>query len=220
MSFTPGWILPDETVQQALEAELQALSAAISGGTIDAHLALALANLAAEKRDRLKAFLTEQTVPVRIGYPRDPAELPCFAIVIDPEEEQEFVGETGVRFVGEDDTAQATEASAWLSTIGVLVYAEHGELVRWLYQLAKFAIARRRQSFSAQGVLECHLSGRDFGFDPRFMQGGRFVYRRALQVRLRYLQHDLRPLEEEITAVDAPGTGHVGTSIGTFTLPA
>lgn len=199
----PGWVVIEEAVQSAIEAELAAVYAAIGDSSIDDYLALVFSNLPQGKRDRLKAYLSKRDVKVLVGYPRTKAELPCIALTLDPEQETEFVGETGVRFI-DDDTTRTTEASAWTSTIGALVYSEHGELTRWLYQIAKYGLARRRQALSQDGgVIELHLSGRDFGFDPRFFQAGEFVYRRALQVTVTYHQHDLRE-RDEVDDVELP----------------
>lgn len=215
--MTPGWVMIEESVQSAIEAEFAAVYAAIADASIDDYLALVFRNVSLAKRTTLKTYLTKHDVRVVVGYPRDIAELPCIALVLDPEQETEFVGETGTRFL-DAGTNRTTEASAWTSTVGALVYSDHGELTRWLYQIVKYGLARRRQALAqGGGVIELHLSGRDFGFDPRFLQSSNFVYRRALQVTLTYHQHDLRT-RDEVTDVTLPE--EPAFYVSRFTAPA
>lgn len=192
-----GYILPELVVHAVLEDAMREIAEAAQAGTLGTLLGTMFRNLPEPKRDRLSEWLSIEAPRVVLNYPREHAEIPCYAIVLDPETEKEFVGSiVGVtQFVGGEaiDGEAPQDGSEWTSTIGVLCYAEHPELLIWMYQVAKFMLARNRARLLDEFEVRVSLSGRDFGFEKRFLP--RFVYRRALMVQASYVQRDAGVLE-------------------------
>jgi len=188
----PGWLVPEQVVEDALHAGVAEVRAAFTAGTIDTLLARIYRNFTPENRLRVKAWLAKHDIKIVENYPHDEQELPCWAVVIDPEQQtQQYLGDqagnvelsTGEHVVG--------SAERWRSTVGILVVAEQTELIKWLYQLAKWIVGTYRAQMAAAGfVYGQNPAGRDLGFDQRLLQAGRFVYRRQLNVTAEYDQVD------------------------------
>lgn len=187
-----GWILLEEVVADALADGLLEVRTAIADDTIDALLTRVFWSLTSTKRDRLKAWLTAHDVPVIDNYPQEQQALPCYALVLQPEQQQQFVGDQSHLTTFPDGSQRVLVAEQWRSTIAVLTVAEHPELVKWLYHLAKWILASRRDTIFRAADLHFTtlLAGQDLGFDPRYLQAGRFVYHRVLTVTAEYPQFD------------------------------
>ena len=191
----PGWLVPEQVVEDALHAGVAQVRAAFVDGTIDTLLARIYRNFTPENRLRVKAWLAKHDIKIVENYPHDEQELPCWAVVIDPEQQtQQYLGDqsgnielsTGEHVIG--------SAERWRSTIGVLVVAEMTEQIKWLYHLAKWIVGTYREQMNAAGfVYAQNPAGRDLGFDQRLLQAGRFVYRRMLSLTVEYDQVDADP---------------------------
>lgn len=187
---TLGWIVPEQVVIDALNAGKAAVNAAITGGTIDALVARIFRNLDAGTQARIVTWLSEHDIRVLRNYPREHVETPCWAVIIDPEEQtQQYVGDAYyIVELGTGEYVQA-EAEQWRTTVGVLTYADHAELLVWLYHLAKWIVADARRSMQDAGfVYGQRLSGRDLGFVKEFQPA--FIYRRGLFLTASYDQTD------------------------------
>jgi hypothetical protein len=203
----PGYIVPEDVVEAALRVELADIDARIEADTIDAYLAELFSNYDQPRRDIIKEWLTERgDFRVIHGFPRTHRECPCYSIVLDPEDEAEFVGETGVNYVDGDGNQRVTKAGFRTGVINVIAHAENVDECKWMYHIAVFALQRQQDTMIDAGFTESHIGGRDLGFDPRFasQEAAAFVYRRAVQIRAQWIQHtDLEPLYEvqELDAV-------------------
>lgn len=190
MSF--GWTLPEEEIAGTLRAGLAFVRETFSNGQIDELLERVYANVPAPGRAKIKAWLAEQEPRVVFSYPMDPRLLPCWAIVVDPEEQvADYLGEAGpsVQLAGGEKVTLSAER--WQATVGVIVHATNADLCRYLYQLAKFLVARARVDLSDKFPYERSVRGRDLqpvnvGGDG----GGVMAFRRVLSITVEADQTD------------------------------
>ncbi|GEM_PF-6260749 len=203
--MSDGWIIPEQLVGDTLQAGLDELEEMrlAQDGSFERIIDTMFLNLPAEKKEQIRTWFGKNSIRILENYPREPQETPCYCLVLDPETQKGFVGDT----IGEGSFIGGTvvqDGEEWTSTVGVLCYSENGELLKWIYHIAKFLLARNRRALITVAHEDVSMSGRDFGFDPRFLQAGRFVYRRALMVTLSYTQigADEHVLENEIEGTD------------------
>jgi len=95
-----------------------------------------------EVADFVKNFQTQPPKAV-VGYPRSTAQFPCFAIILESDQEtQDFLGEyAGMTTLGEGNVDMQEYVGAFYSSVyGVYIYAEHPDVCAYLYQFAKSVI--------------------------------------------------------------------------------
>lgn len=95
-----------------------------------------------ERKRFVTNFMREPPVVV-LGYPRSSGEFPCFAVILESEEETEpeLMGD----YMGETLDGEAGEAAEYLggffrNSYGLYVYAQNPDVVVYLYQFAKMVI--------------------------------------------------------------------------------
>lgn len=195
-----GWTLPEEEIAATLRGGLAFVRESFGNGRIDELLERIYANVAPADRATIKAWLAEHEPRVVFSYPMDPRLLPCWAIVVDPEEQvADYIGEVGpsVELAGGERVTLSAER--WQATIGVIVHATNADLCRYLYQLAKFLIARARVDLSDKFPYERRVRGRDLqpvnvGGDG----GGVLAFRRVLSITVEADQTDATRFVPEI----------------------
>ena len=194
-----GWVLPELVVEDVLRDGLTLIDDAVTAGgaAIDNLLKRIYFNESQENRARLKAVFVkdkaEDYVRIIENFPRTDISLPCWAIILASEEHQDFIGDLSHEVQFDDDESYGTlHAEGWTSRIAIATYSENAQQTKWLYHLSKFVVAAGRSNVVQQVVSLAppHSSGRDLGFDARFNQSGRWVYRRDLYVELKYIQYD------------------------------
>lgn len=205
-----SWIAPEQVLEDAIVGGLAELDQLVAAGTLNAYLDRALGNIPQTDRDALAYWISNHGERYVRNYPRTEIELPVIALVLGADEQGQYIGEQGLALLAdpaaEGQLDQEVDAEPWTSTMTVLVYAEHPGLTQWIYHLVKFILARKRRELTETGYeLGYSLSGRDLGFDPRFLEAGRFVYTRALFVRAEYIQRDAETVAiSDIDDVAAP----------------
>lgn len=213
-----GWILLEEVVAEALADGLAEVRTAVDDDTIDALLTRVFWSLTSTKRDRLKAWLQAHDIPIIDNYPQEQQQFPCYALILQPEQQQQFVGDQSHVATFPDGSQRVLVAEQWRSTVGVLTVAEHPELVKWLYHLAKWILTSRRETiFRASNLhFSTQLAGQDLGFDARYLQAGRFVYNRILTVTAEYPQYDaVRDTAADVDDVELmQAAAYVGLNAG------
>jgi hypothetical protein len=131
-----------------------------------------------EERDKfVDNFIREPPVTV-LGYPRSTAAFPCFSVILESEQEQQnalgdFAGET---LPGED----ATEAAEYLGSIyecvyGVYVYAQHPDVVAYLYQFVKLLMLGSKPTLIAAGLIDPHFSGGELSPEEMYLPDNMFA---------------------------------------------
>lgn len=194
--MTPGYRMAEESVAAALRAGLADIKAAYTADAIDALLAQVYVNVPAPARAEVKAWLAGNAPRIIFGYPLDATVLPCWAILIDPDEQTfDYVGDAANDYDDDDPDPDAIEqelsahgiltAERWRSTVGIITHAENADLVRYLYHLARFILSRARQALSDDYPYERRMSGRDLQpISVGGESGGRVAFRRVLQITL------------------------------------
>lgn len=210
MTAEVGWIVPEEEIVTILESALAAVPADLPDLVDRVYF-----NLAPEKRAQIVTWWREHRPRVLHGYPHFEIELPCIAVVIDPEQQvQQYSGDAAYNLQLATGEHVIVAAERWRPTLGVICYAENGDVARWLYAFAKFALARARRALADLFPHSQQLSGRDLAPEA-FPQGGRWRYRRVLQVVVEHDQFDVQPddlgdiadVVNVIGVTDGPGDG-------------
>jgi hypothetical protein len=116
-------------------------------------------------------------------YPRgEGVKFPCWSVLLAGEKEStsflagegDFLGDSS-EIDDDDPDAGANEyASMFSVNYGVLVVAEHPDVCRWYYELAKFILQRGR-NFLLEAMSEVFFSGQDLAPDPRYLPAHLFV---------------------------------------------
>lgn len=206
-----GWVQPEEIVRSVLVDGLAQVREAEAAGTLDDLLERMFWSLDVRRRDQVREWITARDVPIVDNFPQDPQQMPCWALLLLGEEEEQVLGEQGSRVEFPDGETGPLPAVFWRGHVGVLSLAEHPVVVKWLYQIAKVFLSGVRTSRvgSAAHVLTWQLSGRDLGFEAAYQQAGRFVYQRLLVVSAQYPQyhHVREPVREGVFSVQQ-GVGY------------
>ena len=145
-----------------------------------------------------------------LGYPRSTASFPCFAIIMESEQEEtKFVGD----FIGEtheeDDAKYAAEyvGAFYNSTYGIYIYAEHPDVCAYLYQFAKATMHASKGFLFTCGIHDMSLSGGELAPDETYIPENMFL--RVLRAQIsapltipRFLSPD--PGKVRITGIFRP----------------
>jgi hypothetical protein len=137
-----------------------------------------------EATKAIDADSTEQVgVSIIHQFPRDSTLIPCWAIVLlDEREDQQFLGsEAG--YLG--DNGEDVFSSIWAKSYAVFTYARNPLTCLYYYELSKFFLLRGREFLkSPEGgsVLTYKFSGGDMSPDPRYSPAELFVRRLQIDV--------------------------------------
>jgi len=194
----PGWIVPDRLIFDALMAGLVEIDAAFTANTIDRLLERMFNSFDGPARAQVREWLRANEVRLLLNFPQTDAEIPCLAVVVDPDEQSaQYVGDLGGRVQLDSGEIVNAQTSRWRTTVGVIAYAEKSDVVLWLNHIAKFLLSAKRKELFDHFVHGQTLRGRDLGFDQRFAP--RFVYRRVVALTAEYDQTDA--VEEGAAAI-------------------
>lgn len=214
--MSEGWVMPEESIGTVLRDGLAYVRQAFTDGSIDELMGRIYRNVAPVRRAEIKAWLQDNEPSIIFSYPYDHAVVPCWAIVIDPEEQsQDYIGDDGAEDETEDGRQILISAERWQATVGVISHAENADLTRWLHQLAKFLIARSRSTLSDDYPYHRRLKARDL--QPAKLPGedsSRFCFRRVLSIELEFDQTDASEIEgitDDITEGSGAGTAYSPT---------
>ena len=198
-----GWILPEDVVYQALEDGLDLVNAAVEDGTIAELVARIYHNLRAEEQADIVTWWSTKDVKLIHGWPvLEHQELPAVAVLIDPEENtQQYLGDGMFQVVLSTGEHAIINGERWSANIAVAIHAENVDLLRWIYQWAKYVLSSRRAVLAATFRHRQQLSGRDLR-PQKIGDSGRFVFIRALNFVCEFDQFDVaRTPAPEITDV-------------------
>ena len=138
----------------------------------------------AEERARFVTnFMREPPVTV-IGYPRASGDFPCFAIILESEEETDpqVMGDyVGMTLEGEPGEAAEYEGGFFRNTYGIYIYAQNSDVAVYLYQFAKMVIFGAKQSLQCAGFNELSFSGGELSPQEMYLPDN--MYARVLRVQ-------------------------------------
>lgn len=136
--------------------------------------------------DERKQFATNfQNRPpnVVLGYPRTTADFPCVSVVLASDDEtQNAVGD----YISQTEPDEKGPAEEYVGAIFtqshmIYVYAEHPDVVIYLYQFVKLCLFGAKQALLEAGCTEIVLSGGELSPDQGYIPENMFV--RYLQLR-------------------------------------
>lgn len=118
-----------------------------------------------------------------LGYARTSAQFPCFAIVMESENEEDafsgdFAGQHDDTYLGQDPSEFT--GAFFEATYTVFVYAEHPDACAYLYQFAKSVVHAGKAFLMSCGIIDLTLSGGELAPDESYMPDNMFV--RALRI--------------------------------------
>lgn len=136
----------------------------------------------AERKEFVKRF-KQRPPKTLMGYARSTSQFPCFAVVLNSDDEQEaLVGDYIGQTLPDDHEGEATEyeGAFFDSVYATYIYSEHPDECAFLYQYAKAVLHGGKEWFLACGVEEVTLSGGELAPDENYMPENMFV--RVLRV--------------------------------------
>lgn len=142
----------------------------------------------------IKTYFANTTINLQQGYAHVDAKMPLLAIVMAQEQMSDF-------FLGDaagisdapmgSDTFGADETGAvWESNYQVLCYAEHPDVVSYLYEVVKSALLVNDDYLVDNGVMEPILSGMDLVPDPRYLPEHLFCRVLGLRCKRAFIRVD------------------------------
>lgn len=113
-----------------------------------------------------------------LGYARSSAQFPCFAIVMENEDEDTSLL---ADFVGQDDEDVDSDSPSEFSgaifkaTYAIYIYAEHPDACGYLYQFAKAVVHAGKPYLMSAGAVDITISGGDLAPDEVYMPENMFM---------------------------------------------
>lgn len=137
------------------------------------------ATVTEDEREEFVTNFTTKPPKTVLGYARNSAQFPCFAVVIENEEESEnLLGD----YMGLDPEDAPVEYTGSLcdATYGIYVYSEHPDVTSYLYHYCKAVVHAGKKLLFSQGVLEARISGGELG--PEEVYVPEHVFLRVIRV--------------------------------------
>lgn len=185
----------------------------------------------------LKAFVSGEPINVCIGYPKESNRLPCYAIVLAPEQEvplglgdgqDEFMDELGIdgsygntpENQDIEEVARDVEEELQIhingtymnSTYRIECWSDNGDLTAYMYAILKWCMWSSKSQMLNEGFINITVSGTDLEPVPDYMSSSVFIYRRSLLINLQYENHyfnDIFSIEEYVKVLDDISKYHI-----------
>ncbi len=122
-------------------------------------------------------FMSEPPKTV-LSYPRETAEFPCYAVVLDSESEsQSLLGDhAGETVEGEDEDEPAEYQGAIFEQVhAVYTYAQHPDLVAYLYQLSKMILLGAKTALMRSGLASVSFAGGELSPEEMYLPDNMFA---------------------------------------------
>jgi hypothetical protein len=148
-----------------------------------------LKGLSRTEAERIADYLRRLPPDVIHNYPREDSKFPLYAIVLDDENEsQKFLDDLG-GIVDEEEAAVFDDASLegvykrtsiFTSRYNIWVVADDPDVTIAYYQIAKYALGRKRSFLKGLGVLDTQFTGGDLAPNMNYLPAYLFVRRLTL----------------------------------------
>lgn len=150
-------------------------------------------------KEDMVELITKYKINVISGYPREPAEMPCFIVAIAGEDEVPYGIGNGIDerypeydegrdnyldWYLEEDSKYIRENAQMRAQIRVEVWSDNAVITSFLYAIGKYALFASRWEMDQEGLINIEISGGDLEPVPDYMTT--FVYRRAIMVNFEY----------------------------------
>ena len=154
------------------------------------------------------------------GYARQDSAFPLYAITLGGENEtQAFIGNEGGHIDDDEDPDHGADqfAAIFASTLNILVYAQHPDVVLYLYQLAKETLVAAIPLLTQEDLFDVRIAGADMAPDPAWVPAGLFLRRLTLSFNRQYTQ--TLPATKlgrawRVQSIHADAAGDVGADVG------
>jgi hypothetical protein len=123
-----------------------------------------------------------------LGYPRSSAKFPCYAVVLESDEEQDEALDHLIGRTGDNENVDKTQeylGSMYQQTYGAYVYAEHPDVCLYLYHFAKAILIGSHETLEGCGIIDMHLSGTELGPEETYIPENMFV--RVVRITMKSL---------------------------------
>lgn len=155
----------------------------------------------------LQAFILREKIHVVQPYPRSPAELPCYAIMVASDAEK-LVGlgeEAGEPVVPDPDESLILypTGSVWHATYRITCWHDNAQGVRYLYYLARYFCQAFRATLQTAGLSNVTYAGGDLQPKPEWFPS--VVFGRAVEVSGDYDAIVMVP-DTRLVAIDSAAT--------------
>lgn len=133
----------------------------------------------------VSSFLREPPITL-LGYPRTNAKFPCYAVVLEREEESDealgqYLGQTQP---GEPDIdVSEYTGTVFTQVLGIYAYAEHPDQALYCYHLAKSVLISSNNVLHQLGLIDPHYGGGDLAPAPDYLPENMFVRRLELTAK-------------------------------------
>lgn len=149
---------------------------------------LAQLDLPEQERAGVIRFFNKRAPRIYHNYPRlEEVVLPLYAIILESEmESTNWLGDYEGIITEEIATTLGDLSLIGADIIGALytakysiwtVVEENPDLTLYYYQIAKYALMKRRNLLKTQGIISMKLSGKDIGPDQHYMPSNVFIRR-------------------------------------------
>ena len=132
---------------------------------------------AVERARFVNNFMREPPVVV-LGYPRTSGEFPCFAVILESEEETdpELMGDyMGQTLEGESGEAAEYVGGFFRNSYGVYIYAQNPDVVIYLYHFAKMVIYGAKEALECAGFNDIRFSGGELNPEEMYLPENMFA---------------------------------------------
>lgn len=144
--------------------------------------------------DGIKQFFRESTPDVIHGWARSDSTFPLYSIVLIRETETEhFLSDDAGQIENPSDPDYNADcySTIWQHDYDVIAYAEHPDLVQYMYELAKSSFFAAEEAFISEGLFELHLSGSDVPPAP-YIPEHLFLRRLTFSAQREFMRTDKR----------------------------
>lgn len=133
-------------------------------------------------QNQAKNYILNNQLNVVRGFPRDPAQLPAYSIVLGSEREE--VEAIGQYLFDDTDNSQELYGTLYNAQYRIEVWTDNADLTIVLYNLLKWILLANRSYLESQGITRQTLMGTDF--EPIKTELPLLIYRRAVVFETTY----------------------------------
>jgi hypothetical protein len=183
--------MPERLVRAVLQSEVERLSGDEDEcRRIFSHIFDPTTSTA--ERDTYVANFLASPPLVRLGYPRDLADLPVFSIILMSDEEDEevaplanYVGTTLPEERPPGGVDQEYEGTFFTQMNSIFIYGQHPDQCLYLYQFAKLVLVGAREALHCAGMISPTYSGGELNPNEVYLPDN--VFARVLNVHYKAL---------------------------------
>lgn len=129
--------------------------------------------------DKVHQYLMSANIAIKHGYPRNAQDIPCIAILLGSENEEQYIGQQGIEgtpYLGAPEETQ--KAALADSSYNIIILTTNYEETLVWYNIIKYALLEYRDILEAYGLQAASTSWQDVEPAAEYLQSGLFIYQR------------------------------------------